>query len=136
MTESVSIDSPKATVTTIEDLPQDLQAIATAIDQAAQEREGDSLALLALLRLLEQHHREICDTLFRDALPSNRHTLYTLLRDIELQGGWPYIQRMKLRSLLVNYPHLGDPNGTDFPEIAPDLIEEDPLADQDDADRA
>lgn len=136
MTESVSIDSPQATVTTIEDLPQDLQAIATAIDQAAQAREGDSLSLLALLRLLEQHHRDICDTLFRDALPSNRHTLYTLLRDIELQGGWPYIQRMKLRSLLANYPHLGDPNAMESPEIDPDSPEEDPLADQDDADLA
>ena len=64
------------------------------------------MALLALLRLLEQCHREICETRFRDALPSNRHTLYTLLRDIEAHGGWPYIQRMKLRTLLANYSGL------------------------------
>jgi hypothetical protein len=106
MTEPVSIDSLEAAAAA-EALTQDLQEIAVAIDQAAQGRAGDSLALLALLRLLEQRHREICDTLFRDALPSNRHTLYTLLRDIEMQGGWPYIQRMKLRSLFANYPHLG-----------------------------
>jgi hypothetical protein len=103
MTEPVSIESLTGAV---EIVPQDLQAIATAIDRAAQVRDGDSVALLALLRLLEQRHREICETQFRDALPNNRHTLYTLLRDIEVHGGWPYIQRMKLRSLLANYPGL------------------------------
>lgn len=99
MTEPISIESLTGAM---EVLPQDLQAIATAIDRAAQGRDGDSVALLALLRLLEQRHREICETQFRDALPSNRHTLYTLLRDIEMYGGWPYIQRMKLQALLAN----------------------------------
>lgn len=97
MNEHVSIDSGEA-------LAEDLQQLAQLIDRAAQARQGDSVELLALLRLLEQCHREVCDTLFRDALPSNRHNLYTLLKDIELNGGWPYIQRMKLRSLFANYP--------------------------------
>lgn len=104
MTEPVSIESLTGAM---EILPQDLQEIAAAIDRAAQVRDGDGVALLALLRLLEQRHREICETQFRDALPNNRHTLYTLLRDIEVHGGWPYIQRMKLQSLFANYPHLG-----------------------------
>lgn len=99
MNQHISIDSGDT-------LPDDLQQLAGLIDQAAQARQGDSLALLALLRLLEECHREVCDTLFRDALPSNRHNLYTLLRDIELNGGWPYIQRMKLRSLFANYPEF------------------------------
>lgn len=120
MTESVSIESLPETKA----MPQDLQEIAAAIDQAAQGREGDSVALLALLRLLEQRHREICETLFRDSLPNNRHTLYTLLRDIELHGGWPYIQRMKLRSLLANYPELED---SLEPDTLPDLESEEPL---------
>lgn len=102
MTEQVSIEASAVT----EPLPQDLQALAATINQAAQVRQGDSVALLALLRLLEQQHRDICETLFRDSLPSNRHTLYTLLRDIEVHGGWPYIQRMKLRSLFTNCPEL------------------------------
>lgn len=105
MTEPVSIES----LAVAEPLPPDLQGIADAIDQAAQTRQGDSVALLALLRLLEQRHRDICETRFRDALPSNRHTLYTLLRDIEVNGGWPYIQRMKLHSFLVNYADLTSP---------------------------
>ncbi|MEB3288585.1 MAG: hypothetical protein VKI82_01645 [Leptolyngbya sp.] len=104
MSDQVSIE----TLAVSETPSQDLQAIAAAIGQAAQARAGDSVALLALLRLLEQCHREICETRFRDALPSNRHTLYTLLRDIETHGGWPYIQRMKLRTLLSNYPGLAN----------------------------
>lgn len=82
-------------------LPDDLVKLAELIDQAATARQGDTVALLALLRLLEDRHRDVCETFFRDALPDNRHNLYTLLRDIELNGGWPYIQRMKLRSLLA-----------------------------------
>jgi hypothetical protein len=135
MTEPVSIDSLNAAAAD-EALPQDLQAIATAIDRAAQVRDGDSVALLALLRLLEQRHREICEAQFRDALPNNRHTLYTLLRDIEVQGGWPYIQRMKLRSLLANYPQLGLSEEADSPEVAPETAEEEDRFDFDDANLA
>ncbi|MGB3292365.1 MAG: hypothetical protein WBB01_05125 [Phormidesmis sp.] len=70
------------------------------VRSTAQEREGDVLALLALLRLLNELHSEIRDTLFREALPNNRQRLYRLLRDIEQQGGWPYIKRMQLLALL------------------------------------
>lgn len=80
---------------------EDLQQIARLIEAAAQCRENDGLALLALLRLLEQLHRDIRENLFRNALPNNRQRLYGLLRDIEVNGGWPYIQRMKLQTLLL-----------------------------------
>lgn len=83
-----------------ENLPEDLAALSRAIYAAARSREGDCLALLALLRLLNELHYEIRDTLFREALPDNRQRLYQLLRDIEQQGGWPYIRRMKLLALL------------------------------------
>ena len=121
MLDQVSIE----TLAVSETPTQDLQAIAAVIGQAAQTREGDSVALLTLLRLLEQCHREICETRFRDSLPSNRHTLYTLLRDIETHGGWPYIQRMKLRTLLANYPAMAEALGpearaTDAPGVAPE----------------
>ena len=84
-------------------LPEDLQKISELIDQAVASRQNDCVALLALLRTLEQRHREIRETAFRSSLPTSRHTLYALLRDIEVNGGWPYIQRMKLRALFDNY---------------------------------
>jgi hypothetical protein len=78
----------------------DLQAIAEKIRIAAQDRQGDSLALLALLRMLEQVHRDIREGLFQEALPTNRQALHALLRDIETQGGWPYIYSRQLRMLI------------------------------------
>lgn len=83
--------------------PDDLKYIAQLTEQAALGRVGNSLELLALLRLLEQLHQDIRETCFRDALPDNRQRLYALLRDIELHGGWPYIQRMKLLALLEKF---------------------------------
>jgi hypothetical protein len=35
-------------------------------------------------------------------LPDNRQALYSLLRDIEAEGGWPYIERMRLQAFLTN----------------------------------
>jgi hypothetical protein len=87
-------------------LPEDLAKLSTLIDQAALGRRGQSAELLALLRLLEQCHRDICETLFYEALPDNRQHLYALLRNIEVNGGWPYIQRIKLQSLLLNLPEF------------------------------
>ncbi|MEO1521861.1 MAG: hypothetical protein AAFU78_13950 [Cyanobacteria bacterium J06633_2] len=72
------------------------------INTIAQHHEGDNIALLTLLRTLETAHREICDSFFQDALPKNRQQLYSFLREIEAEGGWPYIPRMKMRSLLRN----------------------------------
>ncbi len=83
-----------------EHLPADLLQLAQVVHSTAQGREGDCLALLALLRLLNELHSEIRDTVFREALPDNRQRLYRLLKDIEQQGGWPYIKRMKLLALL------------------------------------
>lgn len=83
-----------------QDLPEDLSAIATQVQAAAQARQADVLELLQLLRVLEDLHREIRETLFQDALPDNRQALYGLLKDIELSGGWPYINRMRLKALM------------------------------------
>lgn len=84
-----------------EELRADLGAIATSIDDVAQRHRGNGIALLALLRVLEASHREVCDDLFQEALPQNRQQLYNFLKDIEAEGGWPYIPRMKLRSLII-----------------------------------
>ncbi|MBW4581500.1 MAG: hypothetical protein KME42_18170 [Tildeniella nuda ZEHNDER 1965/U140] len=85
-----------------------LQSLCDTIRNLASSRQGDSLALLSLLRMLEGLHQEIRDSLFQDSLPDNRQALYSLLKDIEASGGWPYIHRMKLRSLLSNFQDLSE----------------------------
>ncbi len=85
------------------DIGSKLQAIATDIQALAQSCQGDSLALLALLRCLEALHREIREGVFQESLPDSRHGFHTLLKDIESEGGWPYIERMKLQALINNW---------------------------------
>ena len=86
-----------------------LQTIATDIQTLASNYQGNSLALLALLRVLEHSHREIRENLFQASLPEDRQSLYALLRDIEESGGWPYIDRLRLQSFLSNVSELADP---------------------------
>lgn len=93
-------------------LSPELAALAQRIEAVALNRRGDELALLELLRLLEQLHSQIRETWFQETLPTNRHRLYALLRDIEAKGGWPYIKRMPLRSLLAYM----DPSPESSPE--------------------
>ncbi|MBD2778732.1 hypothetical protein [Iningainema tapete] len=85
-------------------LVHQLQAIADAVHDAVQHCQGDAMTLLALLRQLEQLHREIRDEAFQQSLPDNRQALYSLLKNIESCGGWPYIERMRLQALLANMP--------------------------------
>ena len=89
--------------THLEDTPADLLQLMQVVDAAAKSREGDCLALLKLLRILDELHSEIRDTLFREALPDNRQRLYRLLKDMEQEGGWPYIRRMKITALLEHF---------------------------------
>jgi hypothetical protein len=83
-----------------EKLQSQLQSLTEALRTLAESCQGDSLLLLALLRTLESSHREIRDGLFQESFPENRQALYKLLKNIEAEGGWPYIHRMKLRELL------------------------------------
>ncbi len=87
---------------TCEDLSWQLQAISNEVKNVAETCEGDVIAILAVLRHLEQLHREIRDGVFQENLPDNRQRLYSLLRNIESEGGWPYIPRMRIQALLVN----------------------------------
>lgn len=82
----------------------------------AKAYEGDCFELLSLLRTLESLHRQIRDELFQAALPDNRQKLYALLKEIEENGGWPYIERMKLRQLLTNIEVEIDPQSTFAPD--------------------
>jgi hypothetical protein len=87
-----------------------LQGIATEIHDAAEYCQGDPIALLALLRQLELLHRQIRDGVFVDSLPDNRQALYSLLKDVESEGGWPYIERMRLHAFLANLQPDSEPN--------------------------
>jgi hypothetical protein len=78
----------------------DGEAIAATIRSIAKRHQGDQIALLNLLRMLEALHKEIREGLFQESLPTNRQALYALLKDMEAQGGWPYIKRMRLQALL------------------------------------
>ncbi|MEP0981311.1 hypothetical protein NC980_12145 [Leptolyngbya sp. AS-A5] len=80
----------------------ELDELARTVRSISERSAGDGLALLALLRVLEILHREIREGLFQEALPSNRQALYSLLKDIEATGGWPYINRMPLQEFLRN----------------------------------
>jgi len=94
-------------------LESDLEEIAASIWTVARQQQGQSIAILAILRLLERLHQEIRDSFFQDSLPDNRQALYALLRDIEQSGGWPYIHRMKLQAFLVHFL-------TELPESVPE----------------
>lgn len=78
----------------------ELEELARSIRAIAGRSAGDDKALLALLRVLEILHREVREGLFQESLPTNRQALYSLLKDIEATGGWPYIHRMRLQDFL------------------------------------
>ncbi len=95
-----------------EELQANLQLVAIEVRRIAQTHQAEPLALLSLLRLLEALHREIRDGSFQEALPTNRQVLYNLLKDIEAEGGWPYISRMRLQSLLASIQLIDCPEDT------------------------
>lgn len=92
-------------------LSNKLLVISTAVRDTVEICQGDILALLALLRELEQLHRDIRENAFQPNLPDNRQQLYALLKDIESEGGWPYIERMRLLALLKNLQPQDSPEG-------------------------
>ena len=79
-----------------------LKDTAKNICALAEKNRHDSLLLLSLLRDLEKIHRQIRVQYFEAALPQTRHDLYQFVKDIEDKGGWPYIERMRLKDLLQN----------------------------------
>lgn len=94
-----------------EPLAPEIREVTQKIQQLAEQNQDDVLFLLALLRNLEQVHRQIRTTLFETSLPKTRNDLYNFVKDIEEEGGWPYIERMKLQQILKNMP-LGNSDKT------------------------
>ncbi|MBO9997921.1 MAG: hypothetical protein J7641_02765 [Cyanobacteria bacterium SID2] len=83
-------------------ISDDLYEIEKRVGEVVQQCDDDPMALLELLRLLEGLHREICETRFQPVLPQTRQALYAFLRELDTKGGWPYIPRMRLRTLLAH----------------------------------
>lgn len=81
-------------------LTKRLEQISATGLQLAADHQQQTDELLAILRTLEELHRHIREEFFQPALPQSRHSLYSLLMEIESQGGWPYIERMRLQDLL------------------------------------
>ncbi|MGY6529476.1 MAG: hypothetical protein ACXITR_06055 [Cyanobacterium sp.] len=81
------------------ELQDKIDSINKQINELAESCEGDCLKILHVLRELEATHRGVNDNFLSPALPTNRHRLYLLVRHMEETGGWPYIPRMRLRSL-------------------------------------
>lgn len=79
---------------------EDFPAITAHLHQLVDRSQTDPVALLKILRFLENLHQEVRELHFQSALPIHRHELYAMLREIEAEGGWPYIPRMQLRELL------------------------------------
>jgi len=88
----------------------ELEALSDRILQISQAHQGDAESLLQILRILETLHKRIRDDLFQPALPISRHELFNLLRDIETNGGWPHIYRMKINEICR---YLEQPEETD-----------------------
>lgn len=85
---------------TVQPWEQELNTSLERIQALAATNQNDPVTLLAILRSLEEMHSHIRETWFQDSLPDNRQALYTLLRDMETEGGWPYISRIQLQSIL------------------------------------
>lgn len=83
-------------------LAAELSRIQAELSQLANQHGTDSLATLMILRSLSATHARIRDDLFLPNLPSNRHELANILRDMEESGGWPFIERMRLQAFLIN----------------------------------
>jgi hypothetical protein len=85
-----------------------LQELTGQIQQMAVRYTGKCDQLLGLLRVIEALHRNIREDLFQPALPTSRHELFALLRDIEAAGGWPYIYRLKIEEVCQNLDQLNE----------------------------
>ena len=78
-----------------------LEGLLAELTGLADDLRGNPEALLTLLRSLEALHRSIQDDAFRNSLPENRQQLFNLLQTMERSGGWPYIPRLQLKTLIA-----------------------------------
>lgn len=86
-----------------------IEVLSTEIKALASTYQDDPVALLKILRILEALHSDICNDIFQPALPSSRHALFDLLRDIESKGGWPHIPKRQLAELFAYLEYGSNP---------------------------
>jgi hypothetical protein len=100
------------------DRQQRQTAVLAQLEELACELSGDPVALLELLRQLEQLHRRIQDGAFRSSLPADRNRLFSLLQEMERSGGWPYIPRLQLRTFMDLLQRENAEDGPEHPLAA------------------
>ena len=81
-------------------LTEQCHALERDVEAAITDCGGETTSLLALLRTLEQLHRQVFEEHFVPSLPRSRQPLYALLREMEAEGGWPYIPKMRIYELI------------------------------------
>jgi len=80
-------------------IENEIKNLVAQIQSVAENSQDNIFDLLLILRELESVHRHIRQEMFEPALPDNRHRLYLLLKHIEEIGGWPYIERMRIKDV-------------------------------------
>lgn len=80
-------------------IENELKKLVSEIGNLAEKSQDDIFDVLLILRELELLHRNIRQEIFEPGLPDTRHRLYLLLKHIEEVGGWPYIERMKIKDV-------------------------------------
>jgi hypothetical protein len=83
-------------------LKEELQKLTANIRELAEASKEDIFSVLLILQELESLHQNIRTEMFEPNLPDTRHRLYLLMKHLEEVGGWPYIERMRLRNICAN----------------------------------
>lgn len=84
-------------------LESELERLTQELFMLAKNADNDSMTLVTILKHIESLHRKIREDFLEPSLPNTRHHLYLLLKHIDDAGGWPYIERMKLKNVCKNY---------------------------------
>lgn len=80
-------------------IESEVKKLVTEIQNIAENSQENIFDILLILRELESLHRHIRLEMLEPALPDTRHRLYLLLKHLEEMGGWPYIERMKIKDM-------------------------------------
>lgn len=80
-------------------IDDELKKLVSDIENLAQKSQDNIFDVLLILQELELLHRNIRQDMFEPNLPDTRHRLYLLLKHIEEVGGWPYIERMRIKDI-------------------------------------
>ena len=90
-------------------LKENVKQLTKGIQELAEESQDELFDILYILQELESLHSHIRKQMFEPSLPDTRHRLYLLMKHLEEVGGWPYIERMRLRNLCANL-QIENPN--------------------------